>query len=109
MLLLQERTPVARKKVVSTIEDNLRSAAQLIEEKGWIQYQNKNHSGFCMHGAITDAVIMDPGNDHTYDRIYLIHKRLKARLDCTGITTWNDFPGRTKEEVVAALLEEANG
>ena len=106
---------VEEKKLGETNIDNvgmvLLEAADYIEWHGWCQDRVESPGGaVCALGAICHAT-----NDLVAQRLLAfsppnILARLKkvigvARLDESwhDIQNWNDAPGRTKEEVVAAL------
>ena len=83
--------------------------SELLKQKGWCQgfYATDKHGhrvswangdayAFCTIGAVFKCY----GDDEDgYD----ILETLKNYLDVFYISVWNDTPGRTKEEVIAAL------
>lgn len=96
-------------------------AADLIEEKGWCQGQYEDDGGrHCLLGAVSKAdadlqsILRCPENE--WKRRAII-SALGGRLGwqerpeyvLTGwnaLTTWNDDPKRTQEEVVALLRDK---
>ena len=83
----------------------LTRAADLIERDGWCQGGSIVGKKRCAAAAIGDVLA-------TYRTSTLACRReiVGALLHATGlwsIPDWNDEPGRTKEEVVAALREAA--
>lgn len=81
-----------------TVSEILTSAADLIEKYGWIQdcWGDKSR-GFDLLESITRAC---PRGDENYLPSY---KAISDYLKGRALTVWNDEPGRTKEEVIAAL------
>jgi len=92
--------------------DILRQAAAVLESKGWCQGMMHGIGGTCcMLGAITTAAWAEPHDGHAVRRIAereractMVVQLLRGR----AISEWNDEPGRTKEQVVAKLLEAAS-
>ncbi len=70
-------------------------AAELIERDGLVQYRSGNrHLGWCAMAALREA-----DNEHLRDG----WQRLSTFLGVGSVVFWNDTPGRTKEQVLAAL------
>jgi len=89
---------------------SLRRAVTVLETDGWTQGTAKDSEGRrCAVGAL-----MDDGSCRTRssDECHLIFEvivtTLSEVIDNFSISGWNDVPGRTVEEVKAALLEAAN-
>lgn len=84
---------------------SLLDAATYIEEHGWCQFYLQMRSGaVCMLGAMSRTVPRECGFDGAWIRsVHLVQER----TGCVGISTWNDAPERTKEEVVSALRAAA--
>lgn len=96
---------------MSDVADVLERAAALLEPEGaWTQAayargksgrivnpQSKAAVCFCMAGAVERA----KGDDETLDERRFIRMAIKRQY----IPGWNDAPGRTQTEVVAALRE----
>ena len=87
-------------------------AWELLEQKGWCQWvyarnqvgkkvdpHHKSACRFCLLGAL----------DKIYDCTSIAMREAKQALYLhaiphnMGLAEWNDAPGRTKEEVIAAL------
>jgi len=89
----------------ATIAEVLEKAADLLEPEGrWTQhaYGRWNGSGYscwCMFGAI-DAIASDY-------KIGAQCNNVVDRVVGQGLVDWNDAPGRTQPEVVAALRRAA--
>lgn len=97
-------------------------AARLIDTYGWRQGRNGDRdTGFCVAGALVVAVGLPEGGGYldypvevarwTY-LCTMASDKLAKTVDASPIrakdvTTWNDQPGRTKEEVIAFLRELA--
>lgn len=99
-----------------------RAAADLIEKHGWVQrsYGDADR-GYCMVGAMNAAVNPTRGttlafDHHRYADMLGIWMKPYVTLSpgdfCDGcaneVTTFNDTPGRTKEEVVLHLRKFAD-
>jgi hypothetical protein len=77
-------------------------AADLVAERGWGQGVFKTHDGrLCMIGAVQVASD-EMGVDQMQSWI-----RLEAYLDGRNPIAWNDVRGRTKTQVIRALLRAA--
>jgi hypothetical protein len=78
----------------------LLDAANILEERGWIQGGFGNASrGYCMMGAIGETRA-----DENWQLMAMIALNQKFGQP---MEQWNDTPGRTKEEVIAMLRETA--
>lgn len=89
-------------------QDALDKAADIIDELGWTQrsYHGPD-GGVCCLGAIQLAVGAGPTSDPIHDAARLLCRRVGAP-DPTDrprrkVVEWNDAPGRTREQVTAAL------
>jgi hypothetical protein len=83
------------------VAEKLRAAADLLATNGWIQgAPSDKHDRYCMTGAINvvtdDADVYEDATEAVLDR-----------LGTPSIIWWNDQPGRTAEQVIAALRETA--
>ncbi len=89
---------------MSAVADVMNGAADLIERDGWAQgqYLNVHTGGRCADGAITAA-----GVGVTYYVRNQAREVLRAYIGGNAPVIWNDVPGRTKAEVVAALRAAA--
>ena len=79
----------------------LDAAADYIEGYGWCQYKLEDGRGrACLMGALLRV-----WSDETIEHRYAVLDRLAGLLgrSVNSIALWNDAPGRTKEEVIAAL------
>ena len=78
------------------VAQTLRDAAAYIEEHGWCQDKFwKSGGAACLEGALFRVGRADGAS-------YALMRYLKA-----GPIVWNDTPGRTKAEVLAALTSTA--
>ncbi len=92
---------------VDYVGELLWKAADIIVEKGWCQGTASNKEGnVCAIGALTWATyeLFGPGGLAEDCKYYLpAVNRLCMKINDSSIPCWNDAPGRTKQEVVAAL------
>lgn len=78
----------------------LRAAAQELRDHGWCQHEGEDEKGrHCALGAIGVVAGLGQYETATVLRIY---------LKTPYIGDWNDTPGRTQEEVIAALEAAAS-
>ena len=94
----------------------LLAAADLIEQTGWTQespaadeqgYPVRSHSPAACRFCVTEAIRRSCPDYPNDDLDIAAMKRLERHLGTLDLPAWNDAPGRTKEEVVAALREAA--
>jgi hypothetical protein len=102
----ESQTPEHPQKPPTT-SDVLHRAADLLEEWGWKQfdYGSKEEGAFCALGAMDEARV-DLLGPYWFKRPEAYAPERIFRPE-RGIPEWNDTPGRTKAEVVAALREAA--
>jgi hypothetical protein len=75
-------------------------AAEILREKGWVQDVMHSDQGYCMVGAIEAAA---RGSHHFRFAVQDAVNRHLGRHKSDALSVWNDMPGRTREEVIAAL------
>lgn len=100
-----------------TIPDLLDKAADVIIERGWHQgdYQKPGGEAVCAMGALFAAAARSPRTAglNTADprsAAAVAATCLKRHLGIeSSLPAWNDSPGRTEDEVLAALRECAAG
>lgn len=80
----------------------LLGTASYIEAHGWCQGSYEKNGAVCIVGAICRVVPDNSGYQLRADSV----DRLETHLDSCA-TDYNDAPGRTKEEVLAALRKAA--
>ena len=86
---------------MSAVADVLNGAADLIERDGWTRLVEVNSDGaHCTYGAMK----AQPGFDMS--AVVWLQNFLSSHGP-SSIVGWNDHPGRTKAEVVAALRAAA--
>jgi hypothetical protein len=74
--------------------------SELIRQYGWVQgWYGSYDDGFCILGAIGTGIGDLEGKSHE-----VVEKLTKTV--CAPLNTWNDAPGRTKDEVLALLEAE---
>jgi hypothetical protein len=79
----------------------LLDAADLIEEKGWIQGTfYKRGEGYCIFGALTKVASK---HDNSQSHLRAAQHQLQRHKSRRSIMRWNDADGRSKEEVLTAL------
>jgi len=80
------------------VKQDLQNAAALLRDGGWCQFDMSDGYGrHCVHGALLVVAGRDNG------RFYAARDFLRDRVTGGGLMSWNDSPGRTAEEVIAAL------
>lgn len=84
----------------------LNDAATYLETHGWRQHDVGEHgSPCCVLGAIAEAAGQgDTSNMHYLAASRALHEVVGGN---TSVIAWNDAPGRTVEEVTAALRSAA--
>ena len=84
---------------MSVVADVLNGAADLIERDGWVQGSPRTSEGRCMNMALQEVA---------GKQVYWQAKRyVEDVVGFRATAAWNDTPGRTKTEVVAALRAAA--
>lgn len=76
--------------------------SELLEKKGWIQGKARSKDGYCLVYAIDKCCFDDDAFWEMRDKLY---KHLRNIGQDASLQSWNDTPGRTKEEVIAACKE----
>jgi hypothetical protein len=87
----------------------LLDAAALIDKVGWCQGTAVNHQGqLCAAGAMyySNKVVYLHGDLSVYNEA---RNHFLDTIKDHNVPTWNDAPGRTQEEVVAAMRKAAQG
>ena len=90
---------------IDEVGEILLEAANYIERHGWCQFRLATKEGeVCARGAIRRVL------DISTDEVQVLTReeakaiwRLFEYLGQRSVSNWNDYPGRTKEQVVAAL------
>ena len=81
-----------------TPQEHLNAAADYIEEHGWCQTVLRDGERVCVIGAI--RAVHKGRSLEPRDPVYGL---LRERIGPDNIVAWNDDPGRTVEDVLAAL------
>lgn len=88
------------------IKDILNGAADVLDEKGWCQGRYQNDKGeYCPAGAMihyADSLLELEGVKGVDIAMRILHDEVN-----NYVTSWNDKPERTKEEVISALRSAA--
>lgn len=98
---------------MSAVADVLNRAADLIERDGWCQRRYRGQDGeHCVSDALIRAAGMgEPGDTGQQARVMTLYceasDALRAKVRRKNLPRWNDAPGRTQAEVVAALRAAA--
>jgi hypothetical protein len=81
----------------------LRTAARLIEIRGWVQGTSETTKGMicASHAIYVAAYMVSGGNPGLHDEACL---RVCTHLGITSLPAWNDNHARTKQEVIGTLL-----
>lgn len=90
----------------------LLAAASILEHEGWCQSELAAEDGsFCLHGALQEAAFRLSAADG--DRLRWERAGIEAQTSVRSqvggyhLAHWNDEPGRTAGEVVAAMRQAA--
>lgn len=84
-----------------TVSETLERAAEILEHDGWCQGRYVSEDGSrCLMGALWRAAY-DGGGAYTLPEEESLRKFLGVGY--RRLSQWNDAPGRTAKEVVAAL------
>lgn len=91
-----------------TAREVLLKAAEVLERDGWRQHD----AGFvgqprCVLGAMRQACLPELPGGAFADAQGALHSFIYDRGHSCGIVVWNDSPGRTADEVIAALRAAA--
>jgi hypothetical protein len=90
--------------VSAQVAADLRAAAEVLRSGGWCQRAYKDHGAHCLVGAL-DEVYMDRSDEAAEWAAYAL---LETVVGTPVLTTWNDKPWRTADEVIAALEAAAD-
>lgn len=89
----------------------LERAADIIDERGWYQGGYEARDGrVCAAGAIrlaTGLAAIPPIEDTETVVLNAAYRALEAALPTHYISTWNDWPHQTKEQVTGTLRQIA--
>ncbi len=88
-------------------QEHLLAAAQYIRDHGWCQrasYEWNNSA--CVMGALNSTKLPGMRNHGATATKFALFLGLPGN---SFVAAWNDAPGRTKEEVIAALEAAAKG
>lgn len=109
-MFIEEKAPGEVKEMDEAAKLLLKAAA-VIEENGHAQNDYEVHGRFCAVGAICKAAGSVYEGRRTPEATAGIQRLREAveRAGLAGILDWNDYPGRTKDEVVAKLRAVALG
>ncbi|MFE5877800.1 hypothetical protein ACFQ6H_21265 [Rhodococcus sp. NPDC056506] len=96
---------------MSEVATVLNRAADLLEQDGWTQGKMRDSNGCrCALGAM-DRALLDlhrgPANLRINDLYVETMLNLRREIGQNNIPIWNDTPGRTATEVIAALRNAA--
>ena len=93
-------------KAADLVEKGWTKGTLARDSAGWPTYPSSNHAvSWCLEGALVAAV---HATDTSWDRESTLIE-LTKNLELKGyVSQWNDFPGRTKEQVVALLRDAAD-
>jgi hypothetical protein len=95
------------------VAQDLRAAAEVLRRDGWTQGFMHCDGKHCALGAVEVVVDPDTNDDEGWDdeqnrRFADAAKLLRRVTGESQIVDWNDDPGRTAEEVIAALEAAAD-
>jgi len=87
---------------MSAVADKLRAARTLVE-RGWVQGDYSRGPCVCTLGALNAAFGDDPNTDTRSNKWFDAKKLLESVVETPFLDVWNDEPGRTQGEVLAAF------
>ena len=98
---------------------DLRAAAEILRREGWTQGKNIDDEGCrCILGALAcvatggktsqDNWELGPNRERFAELRAAVHDVLIYDMPPGGVVGWNDAPGRTAREVIAALEAAAD-
>jgi hypothetical protein len=97
--------------VTAQVAADLRAAAEVLRRDGWTQevFCDPSTGSRCAQGAL-DAVYAPRERDGSYDESAedAAYAQVCAVIGTNRLISWNDEPGRTAEEVIAALEAAAD-
>jgi hypothetical protein len=104
-----EDKSIGEPQVLTEDQIVLLRAAELLENKGWIQHQASNDYGYCALGAL-DAALNRSG-PYQYTSFLRLEDKLSKQIFGKStsvpigaeISEWNDAKGRTAAEVIAVF------
>lgn len=121
MLYDPKWTPAETEIQLEPWQQILLKAADILEEKNWIQGEMDDRAGgYCMMGAMqvaiygTTTIVQDAYYGHVekekdHHPVYIQGLgKLGAAISDIPVHEWNDRKGRTKAEVIAKLREVAH-
>lgn len=89
-----------------TPADVLNAAADLIDEKGWVQSRSVGPNGeYCARAAVITAA--SKKGEGPFPALGILWDYIKDTARSPSVSAWNDTPGRTQAGVVAALRAAA--
>jgi hypothetical protein len=84
---------------MKTIKETLVDMKQFLQDHNWIQKRlEDNKGGYCLLGALCNVESEDYPSSATYK---FLCEHLQTPVG--DLSSWNDAPGRTKDEVLAVL------
>lgn len=94
---------------VRSIGSVINHAADLVEQ-GWCQDRARREEGektcYCIVGALDAASRPGQAGDY-FTAVFFVAERLSVKPCGLSLSTWNDAPGRTQDEVVKLLRSVA--
>ncbi len=91
-----------------TTREVLRKAAAHIEEYEWDRLRWGSEGNACCAVGAIQAVLGHGYDDQWYALRDAATESLRGHVSGEYVTRWNGTPGRTKDEVIAALLGAAD-
>lgn len=85
----------------------LRDAAELIRTRGWCQGEYEIDGCLCIFGAVHVALGREPDGIGFTTADRQIADALRSATGVVIVPDWNDAPGRTAEQVIAAIERAA--
>ncbi|WP_282790885.1 hypothetical protein [Streptomyces sp. CC224B] len=84
----------------------LDAVSVLLVREGWVQWEPRSESGFCLMGALECVTAPGASFISTAYRVLSLMVHVRTGMQGSGIAAWNDAAGRAVGEVLE-LIEDA--
>jgi len=88
------------------VTDYAQAVKEFLNTEGWIQGQFHNEFGYCLAGAMDEVSRRNNVSEKT---VWSAVLAIQDKIGLKSLANWNDYQGRTKEEVLDMLASISNG